>query len=111
VGLLVAADFTLMVFSGGQLTPFILVHTSCMVAVYALGVVAAMRLLARFSVGWWMSLVSAVLVAGLLVLAGGTLVPPVLLAVAALVVTVVRRRRRESHRRQGDLQQKRKAVA
>ncbi|PPF81326.1 amino acid permease-associated protein [Subtercola sp. Z020] len=105
VGGLVGADFTLMVISGGQLTPFILVHTSCMVAV------AAMRLLERFSVGWWMSLVSAVLVAGLLVLAGGTLVPPALLAVAALVVTVVRRRRRESHRRQGDLQKKRKALA
>ena len=98
VGALVTVDFTLMVLSGGALTPFILVHTSCMVAVYALGVTAAIRLLERFSVGWWMAVVSAVLVAGLLVLAGGNLLPPAVLAVAALIVTVVKSRRPSIHR-------------
>jgi amino acid efflux transporter len=95
--LLVAAiatvDYTLMVLSGGALSPFILVHTSCMVAVYALGVVAALRLLKRFSVGWWMAGASTVLVAGLLVLAGPNLLAPAVLATSALVVTVVSARR------------------
>ncbi|UFS57930.1 APC family permease [Subtercola endophyticus] len=86
---LAAVDYTLMVFSGGALAPFILVHTSCMVAVYALGVVAALRLLRRFSAGWWMSGVSVLLVAGLLALAGPHLLAPAVLAAAALLVTVV----------------------
>src|SRR5690606_21472260 len=73
------------------LTPLILIHTSSMVAVYALGLVAAVRLLERFSAGWWMAVVSVVLVAGLLVLAGGNLLVPVILAVIALAVTVVKR--------------------
>lgn len=91
---LAAIDYTLMVLTGGALTPFILVHTSCMVAVYALGVVAALRLLKRFSMGWWMAAVSAALVAGLLVLAGANLLAPAVLAAAALGVTVIMHRRR-----------------
>ena len=78
-----------------NLTPFILIHTSCMIAVYALGMVAAIRLLARWSIGWWMAVVSTVLVAGLLVLAGWHLLIPLALAIAAAVVTLVRHRRRE----------------
>jgi amino acid efflux transporter len=94
VALIAAVDFTLMVLSGGQLTPFILIHTSCMVAVYALGVVAALRLLRRFSLGWWFAAVSTVLVAGLLVLAGGNLLPAAVLAGAALIVAWFKRRTR-----------------
>jgi amino acid efflux transporter len=88
---IVAVDFTLMVLADGRLTPFILIHTSCMVAVYALGVVAALRLLDRRSIGWWLAATSAVLVAGLLVLAGPNLLPPLLLSAAAVIVTLVRR--------------------
>ncbi|WP_078713307.1 APC family permease [Agreia bicolorata] len=95
---LAAVDFTLMVLADGRLTPFILIHTSCMVAVYALGVVAALRLLERFSVGWWLAAVSTVLVAGLLVLAGPNLLPPIVLAVAALAMTAARRPRGRRHR-------------
>ncbi len=91
VALLVALYYTAMVLSGGELTPFILIHTSSMVAVYALAVVAALRLLPRFSVSWWLAAVSVVLVAGLVLLAGANLLVPLLLAVAALAVTVVRR--------------------
>ncbi len=46
-----------------DLEPFILVNTACMAAVYALGMIAAVRLLKRWSVGWWMGVVSTVLVA------------------------------------------------
>jgi amino acid efflux transporter len=84
--------FVVLVASGLDLTPFILIHTSCMVAVYALGMLAAVRLLERWSVGWWMAVISVILVAGLLVLAGSHLVVPVLLAFAAVIVTIVKKR-------------------
>jgi amino acid efflux transporter len=85
-----------LVVVGLDLTPFILIHTSCMIAIYVLGMTAAVRLLDRWSVGWWLAVVSVVLVAGLVVLAGWSLLAPVGLGFAATLVTVVRawRRRR-----------------
>lgn len=77
-----------------DLETFILIHTSSMIAVYAVGMVAAVRLLTRFSAGWWMAVVSVVLTAGLLILAGWHLVVPALLALVAVAVTVVKKVRR-----------------
>ena len=82
---------------GLVLTPFILIHTASMVAVYALGMIAAVRLLERFTLGWWMAVVSVVLVAGLLVLAGANLLIPAALALVAIVVTVVKRTRKKTY--------------
>jgi amino acid efflux transporter len=79
--------------TGFDLTPFILNNTSCMVAVYALGMVAAVRLLKRWSVGWWMAVISVVLVAGLLVLAGWHLIVPAVFALVAIGVTSYKRRK------------------
>jgi amino acid efflux transporter len=93
VGGLVAIYLAALVLNGLDLTAFILIHTSCMAAVYAAGMLAALRLLARYSLGWWLALVSCVLVAGLLLLAGAHLLVPGVLAAAATAVTVVRRRR------------------
>jgi len=93
VGGLVAAYLAALVLNGLDLTPFILIHTTCMVAVYALGTIAAVRLLDRWSVGWWLAVVSVVLVAGLVVLAGPNLLVPAVLAAAALSVTLVRTRK------------------
>ncbi|MEO8094945.1 MAG: amino acid permease [Pseudolysinimonas sp.] len=76
-----------------DLKTFILIHTSSMVAVYAVGMVAAVRLLTRFSVGWWMAVISVALAAGLLVLAGWHLIVPGILAVIAVAVTLIRRLR------------------
>ena len=90
-GVVVLGYFGLMLLSGLDLKPFILVHTSSMVAIYAFGMVAAVRLLRRGTLGWWMAVVAAVLCAGMLVLAIGSLLPAVILAVAAVSVTVVRR--------------------
>jgi amino acid efflux transporter len=92
VGVLAGGYLAALVFTGLDLTPFILIHTSCMVAVYSLGMAAAVRLLARWSLGWWLAVVSCVLVLGLLILAGPHLLIPVALAAAALVVTLVKRR-------------------
>lgn len=93
-GVVVLSYFSLMLWAGLELTPFILVHTSSMVAIYAVGMVAAVRLLRRGTFGWWMAVVAAVLCAGMLVLAIGSLLPAAALAVAALAVTLVRRGRR-----------------
>jgi len=93
-GSVTALYFVLMVAGDLVLTPFILVHTSSMVAIYAVGMVAAVRLLPRGSIGWWMAVIAAVLCAGMLALAWASLAPAVALAATAMVVTVVRRRRR-----------------
>jgi amino acid efflux transporter len=83
-----------MVVQGLSLTPFILIHTSSMVAIYVLGMVAAVRLLERFSAGWWLACVSVVLTGGLLILAGPNLLVPLVLAAAAAAVSLFKRRRR-----------------
>lgn len=93
-GVVVLGYFSLMLWAGLELTPFILVHTSSMVAIYAVGMVAAVRLLRRGTFGWWMAVVAAVLCAGMLVLAIGSLLPAAALALAALAASLVRRRRR-----------------
>lgn len=93
VAAIIAVYFSALVLTGLDLVPFVLINTACMVAVYALGMVAALRLLRRFSLGWWFAVVSCILVAGLLLIAGVQLLVPVGLAAAAVVVTLVKRRR------------------
>jgi amino acid efflux transporter len=75
-----------------DLEVFVLIHTSSMVAVYLLGMIAAVRLLERFTIGWWMAVVSVVLVAALVVLAGANLLIPAILTVVAVVVGLVKRK-------------------
>jgi amino acid efflux transporter len=91
VGVLAAAYLVALILTGLDLAAFILIHTSCMVAIYALGMWAAVRLLERWSVGWWMAVVSCVFVLGLLLLAGAHLLVPAGLAIAAILVTAVKR--------------------
>jgi amino acid efflux transporter len=93
IGVVVGTYFVLMLWSGLDLTPFILVHTSSMVAIYVVGMIAAVRLLARWTPGWWMACIAVVLCVGMLVLAVRSLLPALLLAVAAVIVTIVQRRR------------------
>jgi amino acid efflux transporter len=77
--------FGVLLWQGLDLQPFILVHTASMVAIYALGMVAAVRILERGSFGRRMALVAAVLCVGLLALAASALLVPAVLALAALV--------------------------
>ncbi|HEY4225178.1 MAG TPA: amino acid permease [Pseudolysinimonas sp.] len=79
-----------------DLESFILIHTSSMVAVYALGMVAAVKLLKPRTAGFAMAVISVVLTAGLLVLAGWHLIVPAVLGVIAVAITVVQRLRRPS---------------
>lgn len=93
-GVLIVVYFGLMLLNNLDLTGFILIHTSNMVAIYALGMIAATMLLKRWSFGWWLAVVATIMTAGLLVLAWANLVVPLVLALAAVLVTVVRRVRR-----------------
>ena len=95
---LVAVYFVLMLLNGMNLSAFILIHTSNMVAIYAAGMVAATLLLRRWSFGWWLAVVATVMTVGLLVLAWANLLVPLVLALAAVIVTVVRRVRRGASR-------------
>jgi len=94
--------FATVVLAGLDLQPFILIHTASMVAIYALGMIAAVRLLPWKSAGWWFAVIAAVLTLGLLVLAGAALVVPAALALAAVAVGVVQRRRRRGAPVDGD---------
>jgi amino acid efflux transporter len=87
-----AVYFVGAVLTNFDLTTFILINTSCMAVVYLLGMIAAARLLDRYSAGWWMAIISIALVACLLVIAGWALLVPVLWAVVALIVKVVKNR-------------------
>lgn len=93
-GVLITVYFGLMLMNDLDLTGFILIHTSNMVAIYAAGMLAATLLLRRWSLGWWLAVVATIMTAGLLVLAWSNLVVPIVLAIAAVLVTVIRRVRR-----------------
>lgn len=89
----VMAVYSVVVLAGGDLQPFILVHTSIAAAVYGLGVASAIVLLPSRSIGWWMAVLSCVFAAGLLALAGWHLVFPAAIAVIAVAVGAFARRR------------------
>ena len=101
VAMLSFAYFALVVATGGDLEPFVLIHTSCMVAVYALGSAAAVRLLERGSAGWWCGAVACALSLGLAALAGWHLLVPLGLALVAVLVGLLRRARPDAGARQG----------
>ncbi|MBO0980544.1 APC family permease [Microbacterium sp. SD291] len=90
-GAVSTAYFAVLFQTGFDLQPFILVHTASMVAIYVLGMVAAVRILERGTLGWWTAVLAAVLCAGLLVLAASALLIPGILAIGAVLVTAVRR--------------------
>ncbi|GAA1449228.1 APC family permease [Leifsonia poae] len=91
---IVMAAYSVVVLASGDLQPFILIHTSIAAAVYAVGVASALVLLPRWSLGWWMALLSCVFAAGLLVLAGWHLIAPIALALVAVLVGLIARTRR-----------------
>jgi amino acid efflux transporter len=93
-GVLIVVYFGLMLVNRLDLTGFILIHTSNMVAIYAAGMLAATLLLTRWSLGWWLAVVATIMTTGLLVLAWANLIVPLVLALAAVLVTLVRRVRR-----------------
>jgi amino acid efflux transporter len=100
---IVMAIYFVIVADVGELAPIILIHTSIAAAIYGVGVASALVLLPRWSLGWWMAVLSCALVLGLLVLAGLNLVYPAVMALAAVLVGVIVRRRGGSKRAGGDV--------
>jgi amino acid efflux transporter len=94
----VMAIYFAIVAGVGELAPVILIHTSIAAAIYGVGVASALVLLPRWSVGWWMAVLSCALVLGLLVLSGANLVYPAVMALAAVLVGVIVRGRRGRER-------------
>jgi len=90
-GVIILIYYALMLANDLDLTGFILIHTSNMVAIYAAGMLAATLLLRTWSFGWWLAVVATIMTAALLVLAWSNLLVPAVLALAAVAVTVVRR--------------------
>ncbi len=88
----VAIYFVAAALTGFNLTPFILINTACMLTVYVLGMVAALKLLARFSLGWWFAVAGVVMIAALLVLAGLALIVPIAFVALAFIVKLAKRR-------------------
>lgn len=101
-GAIGAVYFSLLLWSGLDLQPFILIHTSSMVAIYVLGMIAAVRILERGSIGWRMAVTATVLCVGLLALAASALLVVGLLAAAAVAVALVRASSRRRWREAGE---------
>lgn len=95
------AYFAVFVVAGLELTDYIFIHTSSMVAVYLLGTIGAARLLERGTAGWIMAVISVALSVGLLLLAGPNLLAPAILTAAAVAITLIRRLRARGPRRRG----------
>ena len=83
---LVAQDFNLLV--------LIPIHLSSMISIYALGMVAAVRIFDRWSLAWWLAVIATVMTAGLLALAWANLYVPLAIALVAVTVGLLKRRRK-----------------
>lgn len=79
---------------GLELGPLMLLATGCFTLVYVLGTAAAVRLLPRYSVAWWMAAVALVSVLCLLAVTGAHVLWAVGLAAASLTYQAVGSRRR-----------------
>lgn len=93
VGVMALGYYSIVVATGMNLAPFLLFHSATMVAIYAAGMLAAVRLLRRGSFGWGVAVLALGLCIGLLGLAGVNLVAPLALAGIAVIVGAVQRRR------------------
>ncbi|GAB2817337.1 amino acid permease [Alpinimonas psychrophila] len=88
-GVLVAQDFNLLV--------LIPIHLSSMISIYALGMVAAVRIFDRWSFSWWLAVIATVMTAGLLALAWANLYVPLGIALVAVMVGLVKHRTLRVH--------------
>jgi amino acid efflux transporter len=82
-GVLFAQDF--------QLLTLIPIHLSSMVAIYVLGMAAAVLIFPRWSRDWWVAVVAFLMTVALLVLNGPNVIFTLGVAAVAVLVTVVKR--------------------
>ncbi len=74
-------------------------QVSGMVCIYVLGMIAATRIIPRWTLAWWTAVIAVPLTAMLLVFSGAGLAFPLIGAVAAVTVTVVKKFRQRAARR------------
>jgi amino acid efflux transporter len=67
-------------------------NISSMISIYALGMVAAVRIFDRWSFAWWLAVIATVMTAGLLALAWANLYVPLGMALFAVIVGLLKRR-------------------
>jgi amino acid efflux transporter len=70
-----------------------------MISIYALGMVAAVRIFDRWSFAWWLAFIATVMTAGLLVLAWANLYVPLGIALVAVIVGLVKPRSQKGLKR------------
>jgi amino acid efflux transporter len=90
--LLGLTGFTIVALAGVGTAPLVLATTGSFVAVYAVGVAAAVRLLPRGTAGWWTAVIAFATVLVLMATTGPYLVWPI--AVGALALLYLRRAKR-----------------
>ncbi|RJL22765.1 APC family permease [Bailinhaonella thermotolerans] len=94
--LAVLAAGTVLVFAGAagfgwSADRLVLIATAFLVATYAMGMAAALRLLPRYRAGWWAALAGLLFELGLLAIGGWHVLGPLAVAAAALVSERLRR--------------------
>lgn len=87
VGVMTGAVMAGVSAGGWSTADLVLLCTASQLAVYAVGLLAALQLLDRASPSWWAALVALAAVGALLIVCGSFLIAPVVLATMALVWT------------------------
>ncbi len=76
-----------------ELLGLIPIHLSSMVAIYVLGMIAAVRIFPRWSRDWWVAVIAMFMTIFLLILNGANVLFPLSMMVISLVVSLVKRRK------------------
>ena len=76
-----------------QLLTLIPIHLSSMVAIYVLGMTAAVLIFPRWSWDWWVAIVALAMTIVLLILNGPNVLFTLGVVIVAVIVTVVKRSR------------------
>ena len=89
--LISSVSLTVMSVQDFRLDQILALQVSGMVCIYVLGMIAATRILPRWSLSWWVAVVAVPLTSVLLVAAGANLLYPLGGALAAIIVGIVKR--------------------
>lgn len=88
--------FTILFVQDFQLLTLIPIHLSSMVAIYVLGMTAAVLIFPRFTFDWWVALVALLMTIVLLILNGPNVIFTLGVAAIAVVVTLVKKMKAKS---------------
>jgi amino acid efflux transporter len=92
--------FAILFVQDFQLLSLIPIHLSSMVAIYVLGMAAAVLIFPRWSFDWWIAVIALAMTILLLVLNGPNVLFPATVVIVSLGVTLVKRRLKAQKARQ-----------